>query len=328
MSAGPKANLPGCRRESSANSAEQAAGDPPEAADRAAAPARSRLAHAREAAPNSWPSPARRRFPTGAPTSSVPVPVWNCSNVSLYDACARLERALRHREQLVVREQRQVLVGDLRKRAGFRRPCAPAPWRSTAATPGRSGSASGRRSRSPRRRTDRRNSRGSRSACRWAKDLRACADSTNRRIRRSAGTARARWIRYCACTCATFNAATRRSRLFASAISTSRCSRGSVRKSRQPISTAGNVRCPIRRSTTCTPRRSGTSAATGAAAARTPAGASNPAISVSDDQREGRDALALSPLPRSKSRSRFMASLHQPRARWVRTAPRPPRASS
>ena len=58
------------------------------------------------------------------------------------------------------------------------------------------------------------------------------------------GNSAARWIRYCACTCATFSAATRRSRLFASAISTSRCRRGSVRKSRQPMSAAGNVPLP------------------------------------------------------------------------------------
>ena len=43
----------------------------------------------------------------------------------------------------------------------------------------------------------------------------------------------------------TFNAATRKSRLFASAISTSRCSRGSVRKLRQPISTAGSAPDPL-----------------------------------------------------------------------------------
>src|SRR6267143_504144 len=58
------------------------------------------------------------------------------------------------------------------------------------------------------------------------------------------GNRAARWIRYCACVCATFSAATRKSRLFASPISTNRCNRGSVRKSRQPISTAGNVVLP------------------------------------------------------------------------------------
>jgi len=54
----------------------------------------------------------------------------------------------------------------------------------------------------------------------------------------SVGNSPARVMRYCACAACTLSSATRRSRLFFNAISMSRCSLASTKKSRQPISAA------------------------------------------------------------------------------------------
>ena len=93
----------------------------------------------------------------------------------------------------------------------------------------------------PRGLTGRRSSRAARSPVPVVERLAGVRVADESANAPTCGNSVERWIRYCACVCATFSAATRKSRLFASANSTRRCSRGSVRKSRQPISTAGNV---------------------------------------------------------------------------------------
>ena len=238
---------PECRRGSPASLERHgAAAGPQAAAGRAAAPARSRPARARAAAPRGWPSPARRRFPPGAPTSSVPVPVSNCSCVSLYDACALSSVRLRDREQLVVGEHASGTGRRPRTRAGSRaalRACAVAKYCCKRLR--RSGSAAGRRSRSPRRRTGRRNSRASRSPCRWATGLPGVRDVDELgEARRPAETAPRAGsgiapapARRSAPRRAGRDCSQARSRPAAAAADRSR-------KLRQPISTAGSCRWP------------------------------------------------------------------------------------
>ncbi len=168
------------------------------------------------------------------------MPVWNCSSAILYEGLRSLERPQRHRDRFVEGEQREVLVGDLRNEQdleGLVGLCArevllqrlvaqalhapeevdfpggrqPDGVRVKHACPARG--------------------RGARRSARCGR-VGECAD-----LRQQRGTL----DRYCACIWTTFNAAMRRSRLLTRAISTRRCSRGSVRKSRHPISTAGNV---------------------------------------------------------------------------------------